>query len=43
MKTEEEVKKKLTEVKKDIENATNDWGRIHLRYEEFVLEWILKE
>ena len=27
MKTEEEVKKRLTKTKKDIEKATNDWGK----------------
>ena len=43
MKTEEEVKKKLTEVKKDIERAINDWEKIHLAHEEFTLEWILEE
>ena len=42
MKTEEEVKKKLIDVKKEIERATNDWGKIRLRYEESILEWWLE-
>ena len=43
MKTEEEAKKKLTEVRKDIERAINDWEMIHLKHEEAILEWILEE
>ena len=43
MKTEKEIQKKLAEVKKNIERATNEWISIHLRYEEIILEWILKE